>query len=379
MKIAIFTDTFVPDVNGVARTLARFTAFLDKEGIEYRVFAPRATKESQFSSQILSFQSMPFLLYPECRIALPNMLQIKEELLDFQPDIIHVATPFNMGLCGLHYAKKLHIPLVGSYHTDFDKYLEHYHLQWLNEVLWKYLEWFHRPLEQVFVPSSDTKERLEKRNFRNLAIWPRGIDGELFHRRYRKETVREKYQINEKYILLYVGRIASEKDVMLLPEIDSELPDTIRKDVRWLVVGDGPMKQELTAEAPANMTMTGFLEVRELAGIYAAADVFVFPSASETFGNVVLESLACGTPVIGADAGGVRTIVEHGRTGLLCEEKNVKQFAAAVRKLLESEEDLAAMADHGFQYGQAQSWDKIFDDLLADYEQVLQPAAYKLA
>lgn len=373
MKIAIFTDTFVPDVNGVAKTLNRYTKFLMENGIEYRVFAPKTTGDNRYSEKIHAFRSLPFLLYPECRVALPNMVYIKEELQNFQPDIIHVATPFNMGLCGIHYAKKLNIPLVGSYHTDFDKYLEYYNLEFLSSLLWKYVNWFHRPLQRIFVPSKDTKERLERHGFTNLAIWPRGIDEHIFHRNYDRASVRRKYKIKEKYILLYAGRIASEKDVMLLPEIAKQLDG----DIRWVITGDGPLKEELEKSAPDQMTFTGFLEGGELAELYAAADLFVFPSASETFGNVVLESLACGTPVIGADAGGVRTIIQHGKTGFLCEEKAVSQFVSAIDRLLEDEEMRHAMGKAGFRYAQGQSWDTIFNHLIADYDEVLAGDSWK--
>jgi glycosyltransferase involved in cell wall biosynthesis len=377
VKIAIFTDTYVPDVNGVARTLHRFTTYLQKEGIEFRVFAPKATKDSQFSSKIHEFRSIPFLLYPECRIALPNMLHINEEIQAFQPDVIHVATPFSMGLSGVHYAKKYNIPLLGSYHTDFDKYLEHYHLHFLSDVLWKYLTWFHEPFEKIFVPSTDTMERLEKRHFKNMAIWSRGIDGELFHPNYDSEVIRKKYGIIEKHILLYVGRIASEKDVMMLPEINKALPNKLKNNSHWLVVGDGPMKGELEKQAPDNMTLTGFIEGPELANIYATADVFVFPSASETFGNVVLEAMACGTPVVGANAGGVRTIVEQGKNGLLGEEKDVASFAEAVAYLLENNSIRNKMGEEAFQFGQSQHWDTIFAQLLQDYETVLDVQTLK--
>src|SRR3954451_24693338 len=120
MKIAIFTDTFHPDINGVARTLQQFTQYLDHQNISYKVFAPDCRSNEYVSSHIRRIKSLPFFLYPECRLALPNLFRIKAELEVFSPDIIHVATPFNMGLCGVYLAKKLTIPLVGSYHTDFD-------------------------------------------------------------------------------------------------------------------------------------------------------------------------------------------------------------------------------------------------------------------
>src|ERR1700674_3474181 len=120
MKIAIFTDTFFPDINGVARTLKQFTNYLDEQNIPYKVFAPDSRSTEYVSEHIRQFKSFPFFLYPECRLAFPNLLRIKSELQDFSPDIIHVATPFNVGICGVYLAKKLNIPLVGSYHTNFD-------------------------------------------------------------------------------------------------------------------------------------------------------------------------------------------------------------------------------------------------------------------
>ncbi len=374
MKIAIFTDTFAPDVNGVAKTLKRFTNYLDSKGMEYRVFAPESTSKDLFTSQVHRFASLPFFLYPECRLALPNMLSVKAELQKFKPDLIHVATPFNIGLCGLHYAKKLDIPVVGSYHTDFDKYLEYYDLQFLTKVLWSYMRWFHRPLRKIFVPSTDTQNHLKKHGFTNTSIWARGVDCSVFHpaASYSKQ-LKNKYNIKEKFVLSYVGRLAPEKDVALLPEIQASLPASIRDDVHWLLVGDGPLKQELHKKAPANMTFAGFQSGQSLAEVYAGSDLFVFPSATETFGNVVLESLASGTPVVGANAGGVKTIIKQGLTGHLCSPNDAASFAAAVTSLLMDEEKREQMSFAGRQYALEQSWDAIFGKLLNDYESALAP------
>lgn len=377
MKIAIFTDTYTPDVNGVAKTLARFTTFLKNKAIEFRVFVPKSSQENQVQDQIHAYPSLPFLLYPECRLAFPNLAEIKAELNEFNPDIIHVATPFSMGLAGLHFSKKLNIPIVGSYHTDFDKYLEHYNLQVFTFVLWKYLKWFHQSLEKIFVPSQDTKARLKKYQFKNLAIWPRGVDRSIFHPNHRTDQVRQKYQINEKYILLYVGRLAPEKDVMILPEIAAQLPAHLKDNVHWLIVGDGPLKANLAKVAPSNMTFTGFLAAEQLVQAYATADLFVFPSASETFGNVVLESLACGVPVIGANVGGVRTIIQHNQTGILCQEKNSHQFVSAIVRMLSDPQLRVTMAEAGIKYAQSQSWEQIFQRLLQDYRMVLTKNDYE--
>ncbi|WP_067727039.1 glycosyltransferase family 4 protein [Oceanobacillus damuensis] len=378
MRIAIFTDTFAPEVNGVAKTLKRYTEYLEENNIEYRVFAPKSAGEDLFSKHVLRFKSLPLFMYRECRLALPNIPFVKEELLSFKPDIIHVATPFNIGLCGLHFAKKMNIPIVGSYHTDFDKYLQYYDMQLLSKLLWKYMHWFHRPLRKIFVPSVVTKEQLQKQGFTNLAIWPRAVDHSVFNLNYNLDGIREKYNIKEKYILLYVGRISPEKDVMLLPEINQMLPDAQRKDIHWLVVGDGPLKAELEEREIPNMTFTGFLSGNNLAQVYASSDLFVFPSATETFGNVVLESLACGTPVIGVNSGGVRTIIQQDKTGLLCNEKNTVEFVEAITKLLSDGSKRKAMGIQGRNYAMTQTWDSIFSNLVAECESVLVEEEYKV-
>lgn len=378
LKIAIFTDTFAPEVNGVAKTLKRFTEYLDEQGIEYRVFAPKSSNEDLYSSNVHRFLSLPFFLYQECRLALPKMSNVREELQLFQPDIIHVATPFNMGLCGLHYAKKLNIPVVGSYHTNFDKYLAYYDMQFLSRVLWKYMHWFHRPLKKIFVPSTDTKEQLQKRGFTNLSIWSRGVDISTYHSNYNEQRVRDAYQIKEKYILLYVGRISPEKDVNLLPDINKKLLQKGIDNVHWLIVGDGPLKDEMEQTASTNMTFAGYITGEDLAEIYAAANLFVFPSATETFGNVVLESMACGTPVIGVNAGGVRTIIKDGVTGILCEEKDNDAFTEAIIRMLSNRVERETMRLEVKKYAKTQAWDAIFDGLLEEYEQVVQEAGYRV-
>jgi len=371
MKVAIFTDTFYPDVNGVAKTLKRFTDHLEKRGHGFRVFAPESTNDHLFSNHIHRFSSLPFFLYPECRLAFPNMLHVKSELIRFQPDLIHIATPFNVGLCGLHYAKKLNIPIVGSYHTDFDQYLEYYDLQIFSKLLWKYMHWFHRPFEKIFVPSHFTKEQLVDLGFRNLHIWGRGVDCQLFHPNYDKWEIRKKYNIKEKYILSYVGRIAPEKDLQTLISIMNQLPEYLANQIHWLIVGEGPSLEEMKEKAPINSTFTGYLRGEELAKVYSTSDVFIFPSPTETFGNVVLEALASGTPAVGANSGGVKNIIQHGLTGRLCEPKNSEEFVSEITYLITNDSIRIEMGHEARSYALSQTWDSILDNLIKEYEEVL--------
>ncbi|MTH54474.1 glycosyltransferase [Bacillus mangrovi] len=374
MKIALFTDTYAPDVNGVARTLKRFTDYLEANGHEYRVFAPESTKESLFSSHIHRFASFPFFLYPECRVAWPNMIQVKGELQKFKPDLVHIATPFNIGLCGMHYAKKLNIPIVGSYHTDFDQYLDYYDLQFFSKLLWKYMHWFHKPFKKLFVPSPSTLEQLDKQGFQNLKIWGRGVDCSMFTPNLEGFDAHKTYNIKEPFILSYAGRLAPEKDIETLIKTAESLPARLKEKVHFLIVGDGPSKADMMKQAPDNMTFAGYLSGRDLAKIYASSDLFVFPSPTETFGNVVLEALACGTPVVGANSGGVKNIVAEGKNGLLCEPRNPDAFVAAIDSLLENHSLREHMSRQARAYALTQTWDQIFSGLVQDYKEVLIPA-----
>lgn len=370
MKIAIFTDTFTPQVNGVARTFQRFVEYLDDNHIEYRLFVPE-TEEELFSTEVIRFTSLPFFLYPECRLALPNVFHIKKELEEFKPDLIHIATPFNMGLTGLYYGKKLKIPMVGSYHTHFDRYLQYYDMQFLSRWLWRYLNWFHSYFQKTFVPSKETKFEVTRHGISNVHIWSRGIDCGKFSPRFSSKRVREQYNITTPYILSFVGRLSPEKDLDILMKIAQQLPPEVKAKVHWIITGDGPLFEEFNQQKPDNMTLTGYLKGDSLAEIYAASNLFVFPSSTETFGNVVLEAFACGTAVIGARAGGVQEIIEHERTGLLCKPRDVEDFVTGISRLIKDDTGLKLMGLEARDYALKCSWDSIFSDLLLHYQEVI--------
>lgn len=378
MKIAIFSDTFYPDINGVAQTLKKFTNYLEGQVISYKVFAPDPVSKEYVSDHIHRLKSLSFFLYPECRLAFPNFIQVKSEIEQFSPDLIHVATPFTVGFCGVYYAKKFNIPIVGSYHTDFNDYLHFYDLEFLTNPLWKYMKWFHSPLKKLFVPSIDTMEKLRSRGFSNLEIFPRGVDCKLFHPNYPKEVVWKRYDISKKFLLTYVGRLAPEKDLGTLMKIANSLPPEMNNQVHWLIAGDGPLLEELQRAALPNLTFTGYLKGTGLAEVYSATDLFVFPSPTETFGNVVLEALASGTPAIGANAGGVKHIISNGVTGHLCEPGNVEEFVNRIIQLLGNDDFRGQMSLNARKYALTQKWDQIFENLLNHYSTVIDEPSKKI-
>lgn len=372
MRIAIFSDTYVPEINGVARTLKRYTNYLEENGIEYKLFIPEASTSLPEVPHVQRFSSIPFLFYPECRIALPNPLQIKQTLDVFKPTLIHIATPFNLGLYGLRYGKKNNIPMVASYHTNFDDYLDYYRLPFLKKWIWKYMTWFHRPFEKVYVPSIRTREKVISQNLHShIEVWGRGVDHSYYSPSKITNKIREKFSIKEKNILLYVGRIAPEKDIEIVLETFHNLPDQLKKDTHLLIVGDGPLLKQMTVIQHDKITFTGFIEGEELAEVYASSDVFIFPSSTETFGNVVLEAMASGLPVVVAKAGGVQDLVEHGQNGYLCEAKNTDEFIKNTLVLLENDELRLKLAENARQFALSQSWEQIFNHLLDSFMSIV--------
>ncbi|MWC29053.1 glycosyltransferase family 4 protein [Paenibacillus sp. MMS18-CY102] len=378
MRLALFTDTYDPEVNGVARTLGRWTEYLRQQGVEVQVFAPDPAlghAPRQSSIQVQRFASLPFFLYPECRWALPNPFPVRRALLDFKPTLIHVATPFNMGLFGIHYAKKLHIPLVASYHTHFDRYLPFYNLQWMVKMLWRYMVWFHQDCHSIFVPSPSTRSDLVQRGWREerLQVWPRGIAQDQYYPGANRSEVLASHGIEpDRFAVLYVGRLAPEKDIGIAIDAFEQFRAASCPEAVLLIAGDGPSAAELAERCKRDqlpVSFLGFTELPVLRELYAAADIFLFPSSTETFGNVVLEAMASGTPVVCAAAGGVADTVRHRENGLLCEPGNVEAFASALGLLYRNPELRLILAERGIAYAQSQSWEAIFDRLLSQFRE----------
>jgi len=372
MRLALFTDTFLPQTNGVARTLFRLTEHLNRRGIEHLLFTPKSAPEDSYADPIRPVASIPFFLYPECRLALPSMSSIQHELKSFRPDLIHMATPFNIGLCGLRYAHKNNLPHVASYHTHFDRYLDYYKMKRIVPLYWKYMKWFYRSCSTILAPSHETIDSLKMQGFNRLRLWSRGIDCQLYSPLKRSGEVRERYGITAPLLLLYVGRIAPEKDIATLSLAMQKLPESMQSQVHWLIVGDGPLLPELRATAPDNVTFTGYKHGEELARLYASADLFVFPSSTETFGNVVLEAMASGLPVLAADAGGVKDLIIPGVSGIMFEPGRAEALIHELCTWGNLPNALAAMGGEGRRLALGRSWESVFDGLIRDYEEVLE-------
>ncbi|MDR3601116.1 MAG: glycosyltransferase family 1 protein [Desulfosporosinus sp.] len=377
MRIAYFTDTYLPQINGVSNTLEKLGTYLTDRAIEHMFFAPYYDEKiiSPSNSPIARFKSISLPFYPECRLSLPlyaNLCQIADK---FKPTIIHLTDPFGIGLAGLRYARERGIPIVSSFHTNFDVYLKYYNLEYFEEIIWGFLKWFHGFSKLNLCPSQDTLKTLESKGLENLQIWSRGIDRDKFNPNQRRLDLRYQLKAENKMIFLYVGRMAAEKDLDILLDSIEIVNSGYADQVQFVFVGDGPYAKLIKERFYANVVFMGYLKDRELSAIYASSDVFVFPSSTETFGNVALEAMASGLPVIAVDSGGVKENVVHNYNGLMCTPRNTESFAKAIIRMIEDKQLKARLAANAREHSALKSWSKIFDQLIVDYGAVLKKSS----
>jgi phosphatidylinositol alpha 1,6-mannosyltransferase len=371
MKIAIFTDTFYPQVNGVANTLNRLGEYLESSNIEYLFMAPESQKEQDLPYNILSFFSTPFILYPECRFTLPNMPLLNKRLDAFKPDVIFLMTEFNVGLMGLRYAKRKNLPVISNYSTNFSSILQSYHLGIFENALNAYLGAFHNAADQTVTPSDESRKVLHQLGVNKVSIFDRGINTEAFSPKHRSKEFRLSTGFDDRLLLLYVGRLSAEKDLDVLRGAMHKLNEKYKDKIALILTGDGPMKAELEATMPNNVYFTGYKTGQDLSIVYASCDIFAFPSAFETFGNVVMEAHASGLSVVGVNQGGVKNLIDHGTSGFLSKPKDVDDFTLYLEKLILNQDLRESFSVEGKDFALSRSWNSVFSHLFDVFEEVI--------
>lgn len=306
MRIAIFSEVYAPMVSGVSLTLHRTAEALRRRGHPVRVYSAsyRSEPAGQPDPEVHSSPSQPFHLSPQVQWAAPDRTAIVEDLGRFQPDLVHLATEFPMGLAGLHAAQRLGVPIVASAHTDYERYASRYKLGWALPVGWAYLRWFYAHARLVLAPSTAYEVHLQRRGIKHTGIWSRGVDTNQFGPEYRSQQYRSGLGIAADDLLVaYVGRLAPEKGI---DRVLSTWPTIARLHPRAHLVftGHGQMEETIRRSGLPRIHLTGSRSGIDLAVSYASADVFVMPSETETFGNVTLEAMASGVPPIAVSAGG---------------------------------------------------------------------------
>lgn len=363
MRIALITETFLPDVNGVVTTLCRLLEHIHAHGHQALVFAPEGAPASYAGADIVPLRGVPLPLYPDVRLT-PPQPGVLARLGAFRPDVLHCAGLAALGPLGHYATRRLRVPAVAAYHTDFPAYSTHYGLGFARRASYAYLRWFHNACALTLCPSSATLADLRVNGFRRLRLWGRGVDTDQFHPAHRDAAWRTAVGAAEgDMVLLYVGRLAAEKRLDLLADAVRNMPG-----IRLVMVGDGPARASLMQRmAGLPVTFAGFQTGQHLARAYASADAFVFPSDTETFGQVVQEAMASGLPVVAARAGGALDLVRDGATGLLFAPGDAAALRAQIQALRANAPLRRQMGIAGRARAERRSWPSVCDELLHHY------------
>lgn len=368
LRLAIFSDTYPPHMNGVAAALGRLSSAVRERGGEVRVVTTSDPRAPLAESDVRRWPSIPFWAYPQLRISAPPPSRVARELAAWRPTLVHVATPFGVGLAARRAAIALGVPLVTSYHTSFSQYAAFYKLGKLSAPGWSFLRWFHNTGLRTYCPSNAIRAELNAQGFQNTRIWSRGVDMSRFNPSRRSAAMRARFGADpDTIVVAYVGRIAAEKGLAVAAAAMRRLET--EKSIRFVVVGEGPYEERLRSLSPRGAMFTGRLSGDALSEAYASADIFVFPSSTDTFGQVLLEAMASGLPVVAADAAPTREVL-GGEAGILLPAGDDARLAAEIRRLAANPVERSRMAAGALRAASARSWSAVFDDLVRDYNEV---------
>ncbi|WP_171816491.1 glycosyltransferase family 4 protein [Candidatus Methylopumilus turicensis] len=366
LKYALVTETFQPEINGVAMTLGKIAEHLAKKQHLVQVFRPQQSRMDKpshtkhLTEHLVAGMPIPF--YQHLKFGFPAKSHLIKCWSANKPDVVHIATEGPLGWSALQAAKQLNIPVISSYHTNFHQYSQHYGASFLVDPIRNYLRHFHNQTLATLAPTAQVVHELESSGYNNVSIMARGVDTTQFHPAMRSNHLRKSWGASdEDLVIIHVGRLAKEKNIHLVLDaftaIQKEKPST-----KLVFVGDGPMRNSLAKACP-HAIFSGNKQGRDLAEHYASADLFIFPSMTETFGNVVPEALASGLCVIAYDYAAAGSIIKHGVNGLLAPFNQSKTLIETALNATNNmnivaqcrEQSAASIANH--------QWDKVIDEL----------------
>ncbi|MCC6970945.1 MAG: glycosyltransferase family 1 protein [Phycisphaerales bacterium] len=387
MRVTLFTDT-LGDVNGVCRFIQNVAEMAERTGRDLEVITstrlPVPTRSNIYNFAPLVAGAIP--KYENLELVLPPLTKILRHLDRHQPDVIHISTPGPMGLIGYIAARMLRVPVLGVYHTDFPAYIDQlfddHAMTWTTR---QYMTWFYRPFKAVFTRSADYADRLVSLGLpreRMTALAP-GVDTSVFDRRFRDPSIWSRYPAtaggdttgNSKpgdetrgdgvVRVLYVGRVSIEKNLPLLNTVWKRAAARLRAAgarAQLVIVGDGPFRETMERELEGSgAVFLGFRHGAELSALYASSDLFVFPSVTDTLGQVVMESQASGLPVLVSDVGGPKEVVDAGRTGFVLPADRPDLWVDQIASLVTDSERRRAMGEAAFESMRAMSIERSFE------------------
>jgi phosphatidylinositol alpha 1,6-mannosyltransferase len=372
MRIALITESFLPDVNGVAHSVVRAAEHLVRRGHQPIVIAPQPPPDLRgicvdVPYPVVRMPSLPMPGYPQIRLGLPTPA-LSGTLRAHGADVVHLASPFVLGAWGAAAAKALRLPVVAVYQTDVAAYARAYRVGMTEGAAWRWIRTVHNSAARTLVPSTESAAALATHGVERVHLWRRGVDDVRFHPQHRSAGIRRALAPNGELLVGFVGRLAVEKQVDLLAAA-SCLPG-----VRLVVVGDGPAAGALRKALPAAV-FVGARHGAQLARIYASLDVFAHTGPYETFGQAIQEAMASALPVVAPAAGGPLDLVRDGRTGMLVPPFHAEGFTAAIAALAADPERRAAFGAAGRVAIEGRTWAAVGDELIGHYEAALRMSA----
>ncbi len=416
MKVALVTETFLPNINGIVRTLERLILHLEANGHEVLIIAMGGGSNHYSKSTVVRIPGERFFMYPELYLALPenwllraltafaptqvpmsiimsvlaNKNQLVSKALDeFNPDLVHIVSPATLGAMAYHYVReksiasnastsrpqKSKLPYLATYHTDIAAYTAKYHVPFLKTCVDLSTRIVYGRADKVLAPSMSSKLQLEQDcGLKNVGIFSRGVDTKLFRDRKLMSTEERKaLQISlgldpDCLTILYAGRLAGEKSIPVLIRDFKHLSDA-GHPVQLLLVGDGPIRSSLEESLKRyTAVFAGFKQNEDYARMFQIADIFAFPSRTETFGQVVQEAMASALPVIVFDAPGVRDLIEHKRTGLVASDDTMID---ELESLIKDQALRSSLGDAAHQESRNKSWDEVLKGLVQEYQSLI--------
>jgi len=379
VRVAIIAEVFLPKIDGVVGRTLNLIQQLLNNGDEVVVVCPEVAEARNSPVRLIEFPSFSCASYPEYAIGRPDQ-RFVQELQEFRPDVVHFLNPFAFGFqcCDLLSRSELNVPTLFSFHTLYGEFVKQYSgLRPLSRLLWWLMRSYHNTADRNLTVSSVMVEDLQSRGFERVALWPPAVDSELYSPQQKCPAMRSRLSGNhpEQPLLLTVSRLASEKNVSFLTEVLQRVPDAT-----LAIVGDGPQRKELERRfARYRAHFIGYLRGEELAKAYASADAFVYASETETMGNVILEAMASGLPVIAAKAGGVSSLVQHGTDGFLFAPRNANEAAQYIREILQVPDRRDEMSAAALVAVQSHTWQNSGDEVRWHYQQLTEASATSLS
>jgi glycosyltransferase involved in cell wall biosynthesis len=372
MRVAVFTDNDFDKVNGVTTALEALVTHAPGD-ISPRIYTASALATEAPHYLALQSRALPLPFYSEMDMYVPHWREYLRWVRRDRAAVLHLTTPGPLGLTALWIAARTGLPLVGSFHTDLASYTTVLSgSKWLGKLMTVYMRWMYGRCERTLVPSASTRELMAAAgsDVARIGLWTRGVDTTLFDPQKRSPALRERWRISDREpALLYVGRLSREKGLDLLPEVLYRLR-AMRVKHRMVIAGDGPLRHWLQAQLP-EAVFTGVLDRKDVAEVFASADAFVFPSVTDTAGNVVLEAQAAGLPVIVSDRGGPRENIVSGITGSVCSGSDPRDWATLVGDLLRGPALRERMGRAARQYALSRRWDHALASVYQTYRDAL--------